>query len=46
MFKDKLDVIEREKLDSMTTKIEELKVKTKSLLQNLNVFKRNEKYKF
>ena len=46
MFKDKLDVIEREKFDQMTQKIEELKLKNKNLIQNLNVFKRNEKYKF
>jgi hypothetical protein len=46
MFEHKFDIIEREKLDGINDKIAALRLQNENYMRRLNIFSRNEKYKY
>ena len=46
MFENKFDIVERAKLENINEKISALRLKNDNYLRRLNIFTRNEKYKY
>jgi hypothetical protein len=46
MFENKFDIVERAKLENINEKIAALRLKNENYLRRLNIFTRNEKYKY
>lgn len=46
MFEHKFDIIEREKLEGINDQIAALRLQNENYLRRINIFNRNEKYKY